>query len=274
MKLDRLRLKGITCFHQPVDLDFTKIPAGLIAIVGENGSGKTTLMEAFAGAVYGELPTRGAVAKYSSEKDSYLEATTTFDSTGTFRARRNIDGVKGVQDALLERVDTGDRLNDGKVTTFKVAVEKVFPSLDTMLASCLAVQSRKGSFATRDKAERKELFYALLGLNKYEEYAATARASAAVLEKRIAELTGRRDALLESTADVLHEQLQAQAYALTEDLARAEDAKAKLAADLAIIDEELVRLRADVIAKGEALTEWATRHLDAAARYRPQVDNS
>jgi exonuclease SbcC len=265
MKLDRLRLKGITCFHEPIDLDFSKIPAGLIAIVGENGSGKTTLMEAFAGAVYGELPTRGPVAKYSSEKDSYLDITATFDAIGTYRARRNIDGVKGVQDAVLERMDTGARLNDGKVTTFKAAVEKVFPSLDTLLASCLAVQSRKGSFATREKGERKELFYALLGLNKYEEYAATARAGAAVLEKRIAELTGRREALLESTGDGLHEQLQAQAYALTEDLARAEDAKNRLASDLAVIDEALVALRADVTAKGEALTERARYETELAA---------
>jgi exonuclease SbcC len=265
MRLDRLRLKGITCFHESVDLDFTKIPAGLIAIVGENGSGKTTLMEAFAGAVFGELPTRGAVAKYSSEKDSYIDVTATFDTTGTYRARRSIDGVKGVQDAMLERVDTGDRLNDGKVTTFKVAVERVFPSLDTLLASCLAVQSRKGSFATRDKAERKDLFYALLGLNKYEEYAATARAGASVLEKRIAELTGRRDALLESTADELHEQLQAQAYALTEDLARAEDVKTKLAADLTVIDEAIVALRADVTAKAAALTDRARHETELAA---------
>lgn len=269
MKLDRLRLKGITCFHEPVDLDFTKIPPGLIAIVGTNGSGKTTLIETPAGAVFGELPTRGAVAKYATAKDSYLEVTTTFDTTGTYRARRNIDGVRGIQEALLERMDTGDRLNDGKVTTFKAAVEKVFPTLDTLLASCLAVQSRRGSFATRDKAERRDLFYALLGLHKYEEYAATARAAAAVLEKRIAELTGRREALLESTADELHEQLQAQAYALTEDLARADDAKAKLAADLASIDAALVMLRADVTTKAAALTDRARYETElAAARQR------
>lgn len=265
MKLDRLRLKGITCFHDSVDLDFTKIAPGLIAIVGENGSGKTTLIETPAGAVFGELPTRGAVAKYATGKDSYLEVTTTFDTTGTYRARRNIDGVKGIQEALLERMDTGERLNDGKVTTFKAAVEKVFPTLDTLLASYLAVQSRRGGFATRDKAERKELFYALLGLNKYEEYAATARAGAAVLEKRITELTGRRDALLESTTDALHEQLQAQAYAFTEDLARAEDVKSKLAADLAVIDETLVTLRADVLTKGAALTDRARYETELAA---------
>lgn len=269
MKLDRLRLKGITCFHDAIDLDFSKVPAGLVAIVGENGSGKTTLMEAFAGAVYGELPTRGSVAKYATEKDSYIDITAAFDTSGTYRARRNIDGVKGGQDAVLERMDTGVRLNDGKVTTFKVAVERIFPSLDTLLASALAVQSRRGSFATRDKAERKELFYALLGLNKYEEYAATARAGAAVLEKRIAELTGRRDALLESTDDGLHEQLQAQAYALTEDLARAEDVKNRLTADLALIDDALVELRADVIAKGYALTERARVETElSAARQR------
>ena len=41
MRLDRLRLKGITCFHDAIDLDFSKVPAGLVAIVGENGSDVT-----------------------------------------------------------------------------------------------------------------------------------------------------------------------------------------------------------------------------------------
>lgn len=251
MRLDRLQLKGITCFRQPVNLDFATIPPGLIAIVGPNGSGKTTLMEAFAGAVYGELPTRGSVAKYATEKDSYLDITATFDGLGTFRARRNIDGVKGVQDALLER--EGQKLNDGKVTTFKAAAEQVFPSLDTLLASALAVQSRRGSFATRDKGERKELFYALLGLNRYESWATTARAAAALLDKRIADLTGRLEILRTTASDDLHQQLQHQAYALTADLAKAEDAKTRLQGQLAVIEEALAALREVAAGTAEAL---------------------
>lgn len=251
MRLDRLQLKGITCFRQPIDLDFTTVPAGLIAIVGENGSGKTTLMEAFAGAVYGELPTRGAVAKYATEKDSYLDATVTFDGLGAVRARRNIDGVKGVQEALLERA--GQKLNDGKVTTFRTAVEQVFPSLDTLLASALAVQTRRGSFATRDKGERKELFYALLGLHRYEAWATTARAAAATLNTRITDLTGRLEILRTTASDDLHQQLQDQAYALTTDLANAEDAKTRLVGQLAVIDEALVALREHATETAKAL---------------------
>lgn len=251
MRLDRLQLKGITCFRQPIDLDFTSVPAGLIAIVGENGSGKTTLMEAFAGAVYGELPTRGAVAKYATEKDSYLDATVTFAGLGTFRARRNIDGVKGVQDALLER--DGQKLNDGKVTTFKSVVEQVFPPLDTLLASALAVQTRRGSFATRDKGARKELFYALLGLHRYEAWATTARAAAALLNTRITDLTGRLEILRTTANDDLHQQLQDHAYALTADLAAAEDAKTRLRGQLAVIEEALVALRQHAAETAEAL---------------------
>ncbi len=263
MRLDRLQLKGITCFRDPVDLDLTQVPAGLIAIVGENGSGKTTLMEAPAGAIYGELPTRGSVAKYATEKDAYLDTTVTFDTAGTFRARRNVDGVKGIQDALLERGT--ERLNDGKVTTFKVAVEKYFPPLDTLLASNMAVQTRRGSFATRDKGARKDLFYALLGLHRYEAWAETARANVTLLTKRVAELSGQLEVLRATASDELHQQLQDQAYALTEDLARAEDAKTELERRLEDVDAALARLRADVEEKSAVLTARAKDEADLAA---------
>lgn len=263
MRLDRLRLKGITCFRDPVDLDFTTIHPGLVAIVGENGSGKTTLMEAFAGAVYGELPTRGSVAKYATEKDAFLESTVTFDEGGTFRARRNVDGVKGVQDALLER--GAERLNDGKVTTFKVAVEKFFPPLDTLLASNMAVQTRRGSFATRDKGARKDLFYALLGLHRYEAWAQTARANVSTIEQRIAELSGQLEILRATASHDLHQQLQDQAYALTADLANAEDAKTALERRLAEVDAALASLRADVEAKSAALAARTKDEADLAA---------
>ncbi len=58
MKLDRLRLKGINKFDDEVDLDFTTIPPGLIAIVGINGSGKSTLIEGTAAAWFGKMPSR------------------------------------------------------------------------------------------------------------------------------------------------------------------------------------------------------------------------
>lgn len=260
MRLDYLALKGITCFSEAVEIDFTTIPAGLIAIVGENGKGKTTLMEAPTGAVYGELPTRGAVAKYATGTDSYIDVRFMFDRDGAIRARRNIDGVKGTQSAALER-GSGERLNDGKVTTFKAAVDGIFPTLDTLLASALAVQNRKGSFASRNRTDRKDLFYALLGLGRFEQYATTCRSAVSVLDKRIAELRGRVSTLEETAGDAQQDLLHNQANALHVDVMAAEVAKRDADAALAAADAELVRLRAEVQAAAAMIAERAT--LDA-----------
>jgi exonuclease SbcC len=257
MRIDRLRLKGILAFDEPVDLDFTTIPPGLIAIVGENGAGKTTLMEAFAGAVYGQLPTRGAALKYASGKDSYLEAVATFDQSGQYRARLNLDGVKSVSEAILERLDTGERLSDGKVTTYKTAVDAVFPSLDTLLASSMAVQNRRGSFATRNRTDRKDLFYTLLGLGRLDGFATTCRAAVALLEKRIAELSGRISSLEESAGDAVKAQLEHQANALHIDVSEAEIAKRDAETVLAQAEARLSQLRADVDAKAAVIAERA-----------------
>lgn len=278
MRLDHLRIKGITCFAEPVDIDFTQIPAGLIAVVGPNGSGKTTIVEAFPGAIFRELPTRGAAVKYATGPDSYIDVGVTFDQGGSIRGRLNLDGVKGVSDAVLERVTDGvaTRLNDGKVKTYDAAVATVFPPLETLLASSIAVQNRRGSFATRDKTARKDLFYALLGLNRLDGFATTARAAATLLDKRIAELRGRRDALLATTSDELHEQLQAQAYALTSDLAAAQDAKAELQAALDRLDATIAARRADVETAAAAITERARLEMQHAEglRRRDRFDDA
>lgn len=273
MRLDHLRLKGITCFAEPVDIDFTQIPAGLIAVVGPNGSGKTTIVEAFPGGIFRELPTRGAAVKYATGPDSYIDVGVTFDQGGSIRGRLNLDGVKGVSDAVLERVADGvaTRLNDGKVKTYDAAVATVFPPLETLLASSIAVQNRRGSFATRDKTARKDLFYALLGLNRLDGFATTARAAATLLDKRIAELRGRRDALLATTSDELHEQLQAQAYALTSDLAAAHDAKAELQAALGRLDATIATRRAEVETASAAITERARLEMQHAEGLRRRV---
>jgi exonuclease SbcC len=258
VRLDYLRAKGITCLRD-INIDFTAIPPGLVAVVGPNGAGKTTFMELFTGAIFRELPTRGPAVKYATGPDSYIDAGVTFDHSGSYRARLNLDGVKSASAAVLERITDGaaTRLSDGKVLSYDAAIKQVFPPLETLLASSIALQNRKGSFATRDKTARKDLFYALLGLDRLDAMATTCRAAVSLLDKRVSELRGRRDALLEHTSDELHQQLQDQAYALTADLATAEDAQKAIQRQLDAIDADIVRLRADVDAAAAVITTRA-----------------
>ncbi len=273
MRIDHLRLKGVTCFAGDVNLDFTQIPPGLIAIVGPNGSGKTTLMESMAAGIYRQMPTRGQVLDYATGKDSYIDVGVTFDQAGSFRARLNLDGVKAASDAVLERVVDGlsTRLNDGKVTTFDRAVAEIFPPFDALLASAFAAQNRAGSFATRNKTERKDLFYNLLGLHQLDGFATTARASVAVLEKRLAELRGRRDALAPNASDDVQTQLQQQVASFESDLAEAQQVVRDLNDQFVGLDRDVDARRAAVARLASLITDRARLEAAQSEQYRQRT---
>lgn len=194
MKIDRFRMKGLTVYQQPIDLDLREVPAGLIAVVGPNGAGKSTLLEAMFATFYGEMPSRSdreLVDLVSGAKDAYLEATVSLDGLGVYRGRMNIDGLARKRDAVLERLESAGFaiLNDGKVSTYDAAVAAVLPRKATVLASAFAAQNKQGSFSSLDRKGRKDLFAQLLGLEQLEAYAATARSAATAVDRR-------RDALL------------------------------------------------------------------------------
>lgn len=206
MKIERLRLHGLTRFEQPVDLDFSAVPPGLIAVVGPNGAGKTSILEAMFAAWYGEMPSRSdreLVDLVGGRKDAYLDATVTVDGRGTYRGRMNIDGLARKRDAVLQRLDaTGAvALNDGKISTYTQAVATILPGRETVLASAFAAQNKQGSFSTLDRKGRKDLFAQLLGLEQLEGYAATARSAAQLVDRRREALQAQVDVLRPMTRD-------------------------------------------------------------------------
>lgn len=279
MKIDTLRFKGVTCFTGEVALDFRQMPPGLIAIVGPNGAGKTTLMETMPAGIYRQMPTRGSVLDYATDKDSFIDLGVTFDEAGSFRARLNLDGVKGASDAVLERVVNGlaTRLNDGKVTTFDAAVKDIFPPLDALLASAFAAQNRAGSFATRNKTERKDLFYTLLGLHRLDGYATTCRAAVALLERRVAELRGRLAVLETSASADVGEALDRQEREAAELLTEHQQRRDADEGQMQVLEAELVERRAILQAVTAALTNRAAlaselKTLDSTRAFYDQQD--
>jgi len=207
MKIERLRLKGLTVYQQPIDLDFSAIPPGLIAVCGANGAGKSTLLEAMFATWYGEMPSRSdreLVDLVGGTKDAYLDATVSIEGRGTYRGRMNIDGLARKRDAVLQRLDAGGAvtaLNDGKVSTYADAVAAALPGKATVLASAFAAQNKQGSFSTLDRKGRKDLFAQLLGLEQLEAYAATARSAALAIERRREALQAQVDVLRPMTRD-------------------------------------------------------------------------
>ncbi|MCE5247929.1 SMC family ATPase [bacterium] len=199
MRLEALTVKGILRFADEVVIDFRALPTGLVALVGPNGAGKSTLLEAPLAALYRRFASRdGEIVDYAHDRDSFVEAVFSFDDGARYHARLNVDGVRRLSEAVLSRetVDGAmDPVNDGKVSTYDIAVAEAFPRLDVLLASAFASQNRAGSFVTLDRKGRKQLFATLLGLDHYEAMADIARKAASLAETSRNKLVVLRDFL-------------------------------------------------------------------------------
>jgi exonuclease SbcC len=257
MRLHYLRtrgLKGLFAFPQGLEFAFDKLPAGLVAIVGPNGEGKTSFLEAPLVALFGEFPSRPDCALIDGVdgRDATLELHFDIEGRGLYRAFVNVDGVKRTTDALLERIPSGSaplsrsdvRLNDGKISTYRAAVARELPSKELLLASAFAAQNRAGSFATLDRKGRRELFSQLLGLERYERMAATAREAAAFVSSRLTWRRGLLADLQRATAPAMHEQLEQTGDALRAELAEALRAKEGFVNCQTALEQRLETLRA------------------------------
>ena len=259
MKLERLDIRGFMHFRDVATLDLRDVPPGLVAITGENGNGKTRLLDAALGSLYQAFPSRdGSLADYATERDAYVESVFSIEGRGVYRSRINVDGQKRNSDAVLqvEQIDGGwGPLNDGKVSTHRDAVAKVFPPKELVLASAFAAQNRAGSFVTLGKKDRKDLFATLLGLAHYERMAATAKACFDLVEATRARLAERRDLLAAATSDELADAMQQRANALQAEGGKAELRRVELRARIA-----------DMEADRPALMEQAQAHLAKLAQ--------
>lgn len=202
MKLTTLSIAGVLAFPDRVDVDFSALPEGLIAIQGPNGSGKTSLLESAFAAVWRSFPSRsGSLVDYATRRDASLTLGFTIPGRGAYRSRVTLDPVSRASSAVLEHTPEGSTtpvlLNDGKLTTFDAVVAGSFPSPALVLASVFAAQSRAGSFTTANRAERRALFASLLGLDSFEALAVTSRDCRKLVQATIDRIEGMHAALIE-----------------------------------------------------------------------------
>lgn len=263
MRLDTISLKGVLRYADPVRLDLRELPPGLIAVCGDNGGGKTSLLEAAPATLYREFPTRRTkpLVDYALAEDSYLEITFGLEGRGDYRARVNLDGPHRKTDAVLAFIQPDGReriLTDGKVTSYDAAIAALLPPLDLLLASVFAAQNRAGSFITIDRAERKQLFSTLLGLEHYEALSQRARAAAQLVQQALARFEISREALAREASDAVARELETLADRLHAEGATLEQRREQLQADLHAAHAEL-----------EALQTAAATH--AAAQTRADV---
>jgi len=262
MRLERISLGGVLRFTDPVTVDLASLPAGLVAVVGANGEGKTTLVESPLAALYRSFPSRDAtpLVDYATTRDAFLEAVFTVDTRGTYRARVNLDGQRRAADAVLVHTapdGTTTTLNDGKLSTYDEAVARVFPTRELLLASAFAAQNRRGSFVDHDRKGRKALFAQLLGLDRFEAMATTAKQAAAKCEAVIGMLGAQRTVIKVEASEAAGDSLARELDAARAGVQRLADGLAQMERD-----------RVTLVARVEDARDRAAAHVRTRDRLR------
>ena len=234
MKPTLLRLRGAIGIRDGLGLDeievsFAGLTPGLVAIVGKNGSGKTTILDNLH--PYLELPSRdGSLANHFFLRDSYRELH--FEVGGAFyRSEILIDARTGKVEAYLYH---GSKpLNDGRVSTYKPAIEKLLGSPEVFFNSVFVSQGSSG-VTSLTPSKRKDLFFELLGLQIYDGYNQHAKARAEELEKDLMVKTALIEEIEKDSSDK---------PSLRETLERAESTLGEIRRDIS--GKEIERLAND-----------------------------
>lgn len=208
MKILKLKLRGAIGIRkglglEEVEIDFAQFNSGIIALTGKNGGGKTTILENLH--PYRQMVSReGSLQSHFYLKDSYRLLT--FEQDGSiYESKILIDALTGASEAYL--IKDGMPVNDGKLTSYDAAIEKVLGSADLFFNSVFSGQRSKG-IAELKPAERRKLFYELLNLDVYEVYLEQAKKELRINEDKLTEIEGEIKALQQdqSSIEVLEDQ--------------------------------------------------------------------
>ncbi|MBI3755442.1 MAG: AAA family ATPase, partial [Deltaproteobacteria bacterium] len=175
MRLVRAKLKGFKGIKRGMgldilDIDFTKLPTGLIAFVGSNGRGKTTTLDNMH--PFRVFPSRSGSSFYDLCEGVDAQKELVFEyGGGVYRSVIHVDADRKKQEAYLYRQDGSDWISinkDGKTTSYDAAVESIMGSEKLFFLSVFRAQNAK-PLSAHTKGELKEIFEDLLGLDEIRE---------------------------------------------------------------------------------------------------------
>jgi hypothetical protein len=274
VRLESFTIKRVLAFGDEHTLSFRDLGPGLIALTGRIGRGKTTLLEGPVATLYRQFPSRERKEPfdYATATDAFLETVFELEGRGLYRARLNLDGPHRRQEAVLLRRDADGRelfvADKQSLASYDAAIRELLPSLDQLLASVLAVQTRRGSFSERDRKSRREVLQSFLGLDGMETKAERARQAIARVTQQIEAVTLTRDAIAREAGDVTEDTIEQRAQDLQVRAGQAEIRREEVRRYLAAAEEALQAFAAEAHTYAAAAAATARYERDVADRTR------
>lgn len=186
IRIDRIRAHNMGPFKD-VDVDIAAIPGLLVAVTGDNGAGKSTLLEMWPGGMFRDTWSRGTLADLATARDSSL--TVDVVNGHAWRIHHTLDAVNGKGETLVTGAD-GPALPDTKVKFFDAWAKSHLPAPEVLYASTFAAQ-KSGGFLQLKPGDRKAVLLRVLGVERLEAQAKTARENAAAARTALATLDAR-----------------------------------------------------------------------------------
>jgi exonuclease SbcC len=264
MRINKISLRGFTTFREPASLDLEALGPGLIAFQGPNGAGKTTLLESIPGGIYRTSPSRGNVADLAVARDAQIELVG--ENGAPFTIRLDVDSHNGKSEAVL--IDgNGDPLAGPKVRDYDRVIAEKFPPANVYLAAAFACQTGAGSLLKMNRAERRDLFSKLLGLDHLEDMAAIARERERRAEADMVASRAALEAITAGAGDI--KALEAQVSEARASVEEARKKKVETAAALKSATDDLERLKSaadDAVRASRAVIDALEDKLQTARR--------
>ena len=292
MRILAIRGRNLASLADPFELDFDAPPlgrTGLFAITGPTGAGKSTLLDALCLALFDRiprLPGGSGVAVGRAGDDPRLRTRSTdvrsilrrgagsgwaeVDFVGSDRqryrarwevrrARERPDGRLQPQTLLLQELESGQVIGEGKTGTLACIRQRLGLSFEQFRRSVLLAQGDFAAFLRAGAGDRSSLLERITGTTLYSELSRAAFARA-----------GEEEAALRH----LRERLQEQSPLDAEQRAGLEREQARLQQQLERTERELQRLRErqrwqrELAALQQALAEAEARHAQATTGWQ------
>lgn len=257
MRLESITIRNMGPFtERHVDLTALPTEAQLVAVTGSNGAGKSTLLElATGGALYRECATRGSLASLATARDASLEVRIVNGQPWTIR--HTVDAVSGKGESVALDAAGSPVTAGAKVREFDAWAKQTLLPPSVLYSSIVAPQG-SGGFLALKPGDRKAALLRLLGVERLEGLAQSARERARDAKAQLSAMQSRIDderaggASVEACEEMLASSNEEMLDAVMRATA-ARDALASAMADAAVSRELRVAYDAAVKARTELL---------------------